>query len=162
MRVESDQVIELRAIGRVRCTRREMIDDDWDRESSSIELDAAQFGADALLGLEAFSHVEIVYYLHGVDPARIESSARHPRNNPAWPRVGIFAQRAKNRPNRIGTTVCRVLGVDGRTLRLADLDAIDGTPVLDIKPWLGGFAPRGAVREPAWSLELMSHYWRRD
>jgi tRNA (adenine37-N6)-methyltransferase len=77
-----------------------------------------------------------------------------------WPRVGIFAQRAKDRPNRIGIGVGRLLGVDGRDLRVAGLDAVDGTPVLDIKPVMAEFLPRGELRQPAWSRELMAGYWR--
>lgn len=73
--------------------------------------------------------------------------------------MGIFAQRGKNRPNRIGSTICRVLGVDGRTLRVAELDAIDGTPVLDLKPVMTEFLPRTAVRQPDWSNALMQEYW---
>ena len=92
-------------------------------------------------------------------PDRIVTDARHPRNNPAWPRVGIFAQRGKNRPNRLGSTMVRVLGVRGRELHVAELDAIDGTPVLDIKPVLREFLPRTAVEQPSWATELMERYW---
>jgi len=74
--------------------------------------------------------------------------------------VGIFAQRGKGRPNRLGTTICRVLGVDGTTLRVAELDAIDGTPVVDLKPVMREFLPRSPVIQPAWSTELMASYWR--
>src|ERR1035438_4727519 len=77
-------------------------------------------------GLATFSHVEIVSCLDQVDPAKIETAARHPRNNPDWPRVGIFAQRGKNRPNRIGTTICRILKIDGLELYLEGLDTTDG------------------------------------
>jgi tRNA (Thr-GGU) A37 N-methylase len=73
--------------------------------------------------------------------------------------VGIFAQRGRVRPNRLGVSVARLLGVDGLTVRLRGLDAIEGTPVLDIKPVLSGFLPRGDVVEPAWSKELMAGYW---
>jgi tRNA (Thr-GGU) A37 N-methylase len=73
--------------------------------------------------------------------------------------TGILAQRAKDRPNRLGTTVCRVIAVDGLTIEVSGLDAIDGTPVVDIKPYLQGFAPRGELREPAWARELMAGYW---
>jgi tRNA (Thr-GGU) A37 N-methylase len=55
--------------------------------------------------------------------------------------------------------VCRLLGVDGMTIRVRGLDAIDGTPVLDVKPYMSGFAPRGHVMEPAWAEELMADYW---
>ena len=84
---------------------------------------------------------------------------RHNPGNPDWPKVGILAQRAKNRPNRIGITTCELLAVDGPTLTVAGLDAIDGTPVLDVKPYLAEFGPRGELRQPAWSRELMKDYW---
>jgi tRNA (adenine37-N6)-methyltransferase len=86
-------------------------------------------------------------------------AARRPRGNPDWPEVGIFAQRAKRRPNRIGVSVCELVGVDGLQLAVRGLDAIDGTPVLDIKPYLTEFAPRTPVRQPHWSRQLMAGYW---
>jgi tRNA (Thr-GGU) A37 N-methylase len=103
--------------------------------------------------------VEVLFLFDRVDPSRIVTGARHPRNNPDWPAIGIFAQRGKNRPNRIGSTICRVLRREGRRLFVAELDAIDGTPVLDIKPVMSEFLPREEVRQPAWSRELMSQYW---
>jgi tRNA (Thr-GGU) A37 N-methylase len=102
----------------------------------------------------------VIYLFDRVEPGRIVRGARHPRNNPDWPEVGIFAQRGKNRPNRIGTTVCRLLRVEGTRLWVAELDAIDGTPVLDIKPVMREFLPRGELRQPGWSVELMRDYWR--
>jgi aminoglycoside 3-N-acetyltransferase I len=74
--------------------------------------------------------------------------------------VGIFAQRAKGRPNRIGVTTCELVGVDQRVVTVRGLDAVDGTPVLDLKPYMVEFAPRTQVRQPAWSHELMRDYWR--
>jgi tRNA (Thr-GGU) A37 N-methylase len=103
--------------------------------------------------------VEVLFHMDRVDAAKIETAARHPRNNPDWPKVGILAQRAKNRPNQIGSTICRVLRVDGTRLFLEGLDAVDGSPVLDIKPWVREFAPRGEVRQPTWITELMRGYW---
>ena len=150
--------IRIEPIGTVRSSRGEVVDDDWDRESVHIELDA-RFGPDALAGLETFSHVEIVFYMHRVDAAKIETGARHPRNNPDWPAIGIFAQRGKNRPNQLGMTVCRVVRVDGTHLHVEGLDAVDGSPVVDIKPWVREFGPRGEVRQPAWMDELMRGYW---
>jgi tRNA (Thr-GGU) A37 N-methylase len=81
--------------------------------------------------------------------------------NPQWPESGIFAQRGKNRPNRIGNTICRILRREGRTLVVAELDAINGTPVLDIKPVMREFLPRDEVRQPTWSHELMRSYWAK-
>ena len=152
--------VDMTPIGRVSSPRTEPLDDDWDAVPATITLDADRFTPDALAGLEEFSHVEVVFVFDRVDPDSVQTAARRPRGNPDWPLVGIFAQRGKARPNRIGVTVCRLLGVDGLTLSLQGLDAIDGTPVLDLKPYLAEFAPRGDVRQPAWSVELMSGYWR--
>ena len=152
--------ITMRPIGTVHSTRIKPEDDNWDAEKTSIELDPSQFSNDALTGLSDFSHVEIIFHMNQVDPAKIETQARHPRNNPNWPKVGIFAQRAKNRPNQLGATICKILKVEDRTLQVEGLDAIDGTPVLDIKPWVTEFAPRGATFQPNWVSELMHRYWR--
>ncbi len=149
-------------IGLVHGTRKEVRDDLWDAERATIELDAARFDDDALRGLDTFSHVEVLFLMDRVDPEKIERGARHPRNETSWPAVGIFAQRGKNRPNRIGATVCRVLGVRGRFLDVEGLDAVDRTPVLDLKPWVTAFGPRGEVHEPPWMAELMRRYWDAD
>jgi tRNA (adenine37-N6)-methyltransferase len=145
-------------VGFIHADRSEPIDDRWDSVGASIEL-LAEFDDAALDGLDAFSHAEILFLFHGVHESDVEQGARHPRGNTEWPRVGIFAQRARNRPNRIGATIVRVLGRDGRTLRIAGLDAVDGTPVLDIKPVLIEFLPRTAVYQPKWATELMRDYW---
>jgi tRNA (adenine37-N6)-methyltransferase len=153
-------VISLEPIGYVRSARRELLDDDWDRVPASIEL-RAELDATALDGLETFSHAEIVFHFDRVDPAAVEHGARHPRGERRWPRVGIFAQRAKDRPNRLGVTIVAIASREGRILHVTGLDAVDGTPVLDIKPVMAEFLPRGEVRQPAWSHELMAEYWRR-
>lgn len=150
--------IGLTPIGYVRSARVEPVDDGWDSVPARIEL-VEELSEDALLGLEAFSHLEIVYYFHKVDDAKIERGARHPRGNTAWPRVGIFAQRAKDRPNRLGLTLVELKQRQGRTLTVAGLDAVDGTPVLDIKPVMQEFLPRSPLRQPMWSSELMTNYW---
>jgi tRNA (adenine37-N6)-methyltransferase len=144
-------MITMIPIGAVRSTRTAAKDDEWDAVTSSIELDVSVVGDDAIRELETFSHVEVVFVFDRVDPEKVERGARHPRNNEAWPKVGILAQRAKMRPNRIGTTICR--------LHVTGMDAIDGTPVLDIKPWVREFGPRGEVRQPEWMTELMKRYW---
>lgn len=149
----------LTAIGTVTCPRAEAIDDDWGDIESTIELDAEQFTAAVLAGLTDFSHLDVVYVFDQVPVEKINLGARHPRNRDDWPEVGIFAQRAKARPNRLGVTTCELLGVDGLTIRVRGLDAIDGTPVVDIKPHVIEFGPRGEVRQPTWITELMAGYW---
>ena len=133
-------------------------DDNWGRERAVIEL-AETLAPEALAGLDAFSHAEVIFQFHLVADNKIETGARRPRGNPDWPMVGIFAQRGKNRPNRIGVTVCRIVSVSGRRIEVEGLDAIDGTPVLDIKPVMAEFLPRGEIRQPDWSSELMKDYW---
>lgn len=150
--------MDVEPIGRVGSPRTEPVDDDWDEVVSTITLDI-RFTPAALAGLQEFSHVEVVYLFDRVDPAAVQAGDRHPRGNTAWPSVGIFAQRAKARPNRIGVSVCSLLAVVGTTLRVRSLDAVDGSPVLDVKPYMAEFAPRGPVHQPAWSTELMAGYW---
>lgn len=150
--------IELEAVGTVRGGRAEVVNDDWGEIEAYIELDE-RLGSEALASLDQFSHAVVVFHFDKVDPETIEWGARRPRNNPEWPLVGIFAQRGKNRPNLVGVTTCEILGVSDRRLRVRGLDAVDGTPVIDIKPYMTGFAPRSEVEEPEWAGELMAGYW---
>ncbi len=150
---------DLQAIATVRAQRQTPDDDFWGQTTAVIELtDASR--AESLTGLSDFSHAEILFVFDRVPPEKIEFGARHPRNRADWPKVGIYAQRGKNRPNRLGSTIVRIVKVEGHRLTVAELDAIDGTPVLDIKPVMRSFLPRDPVREPAWASELMTEYWK--
>lgn len=151
--------IELTPIGVVRGGRESSDDDHWGGFVSRIELDAERFDERSLSALDSFSHVMVVYHFHLLDPGSVQTGARRPRGREDWPLVGIFAQRAKRRPNRLGVTTCRVLGVDGITLTVEGLDAMDGTPVVDLKPHMVEFEPRGHVSQPQWSHELMTEYF---
>lgn len=146
------------AIGTVESGRSAAIDDNWGGCCASIVLGPG-FTAEALVGLDSFSHAEIVFVFDRLPATEITTAARHPRGNPDWPLVGIFAQRGRNRPNRIGVSVCRIAAVTGTRLDVEGLDAIDGTPVLDIKPVLRGFLPRSEIREPDWANAIMADYW---
>jgi len=150
--------IILQPLAVVRNARLEAEDDRWREVVSAIEL-VDELPTEALAGIEAFSHIEVLFFFHGVPAAKVVSGARHPRNNPDWPEVGILAQRGKNRPNRLGATVVRLLRREGRTLYVSGLDAIDGTPVVDIKPVMREFLPQEPVEQPPWVSELMAHYW---
>jgi tRNA (Thr-GGU) A37 N-methylase len=151
---------EVQAIGKIEGARDDLEDDYWGGQESCIVLSAG-IPPEALQGIETFSHVEVLFLFDRVAASKVVLGARHPRNNRDWPEVGIFAQRAKARPNRIGSTICRVLRRDGPRLYVAELDAVAGTPVLDLKPVMAEFLPRGETRQPDWSRELMSHYWER-
>lgn len=134
-------------------------DDAWGGVVSKIELNGRQFSLESMAGLQDFSHIQVVFYFHLVSPEEIQSGARHPRSRTDWPKVGIFAQRTRLRPNRLGVSTCRLLRVDGLSLTVLDLDAVDETPVIDLKPYMLEFGPKGDVRQPAWASELMSTYF---
>ena len=150
--------IELEVVARVHGGRVENEDDRWGDVEAEIVLEPS-FPATAFAGLEAFSHALIVFHFDLIDPERIVTGARRPRGRADWPEVGIFAQRGSPRPNRLGVTCVEILGVAGRTLRVRGLDAVEGTPVVDVKPVMRGFEPRGAIVEPDWATEIMKDYW---
>jgi tRNA (adenine37-N6)-methyltransferase len=151
-------MIELEPIATVRNTRTLVEDDHWGEVISTIELRPPLL-EDALSGIESFSHVEVIYFFDQVKPEKIETSARHPRNNMDWPLIGILAQRGKNRPNRIGLTICKLISHTGSSITVQGLDAVDGTPVLDIKPVMKEFLPLEEIRQPEWASDLMQNYW---
>lgn len=151
--------LTVQPIGRVVGGRTEVEDDDWGAVTARIELDLDIVDPEATLGLDDFSHIEVVFVFDQVDPDGVCRGARHPRGRTDWPRVGILGQRAKDRPNRIGLTTCEVRAVGPGWIDVVGLDAVDGTPILDVKPHMAGFAPRGTAREPAWAQELMAGYW---
>jgi tRNA-Thr(GGU) m(6)t(6)A37 methyltransferase TsaA len=151
--------IEVVPVAIVRGGRTERRDDEWATEEAIIELDGSRFGSDALMGLEDFSHLDVVFVFDQLDPASVETGARRPRGRTDMPVVGIFAQRASGRPNRLGLSTCELIGVEGTSIRVRGLDAIDGTPVLDMKAHVRGMEARGQVREPEWATRLMEDYW---
>ena len=150
--------IELEPVAVVQNDRKEPSDDYWGAVISEITL-LPHIPAEALNGIEAFSHLEIIYYFDRVSSDTVVMHG-HPRGNTSWPDVGIFAQRKKDRPNRIGLTVAELVERKGHRLFVKHLDAISGTPVLDIKPVMKEFMPAAAVRQPEWSVQLMKDYWK--
>ncbi|GAB1470765.1 SAM-dependent methyltransferase [Chloroflexota bacterium] len=153
--------VTLKPIAVVKSPRFEIGDDNWGDVISIIELDASM-PEEALYEIESFSHAEIIYYFHLVPDSKIERGSRHPRNNTDLPKVGILSQRGKNRPNRLGATIVKVLKREGNQLHVQGLDAINGTPVLDIKPVMREFLPREKVHQPEWAAELMKNYWNKE
>jgi tRNA (adenine37-N6)-methyltransferase len=150
----------VRQIAIVKSEIKTVADDCWANLVSEIILDPDQFTAESTRGLNEFSHIDVVFLFDRVAPEKVFTSSRHPRDRADFPLVGIFAQRAKDRPNRIGVTTCKIERVDGLHIFVRELDAIDGTPVLDIKPYIAEFAPREPTRQPAWSREVTSNYFR--
>ena len=128
----------------------------WGEDVSTIRLNEEYIGG--LQGLNDFSHVTIIYYLDRAVFDREKHLKRHPQNREDMPLVGIFSQRGKDRPNRIGMTSVQVVEVSEDTLMVKGLDAIDGTPVLDIKPYYPVYDRKDA-KVPEWVDRLMEHYF---
>jgi len=152
--------LPIRPIGIIHSPITSPVDDCWANLISRIDLDPELFTPDCTQGLQDFSHLEVLFLFHLVDPESVHRGSRHPRGNQDWPKVGIFAQRAKDRPNRIGSSLCKIHSVHGLQIEVLELDAIDGTPVLDIKPYMAEFGPRSEVVQPAWSRQLMADYFK--
>ena len=148
----------IKPIAFVRNSRKNIEDDNWGAIISEIEL-VEEMSEESLYGIGDFSHLEIIFYFDQVSDDMIQYSARHPRNNTNYPKVGIFAQRGKNRPNKIGLTSVELIKQNGRTITVKGLDAIDGTPIIDIKPIMKEFLPKGEVKQAEWSKSLMEKYW---
>lgn len=145
------------AVGRVASPVTAQTDRDWGAVVARIVLEPAY--AAGLRGLEAFSHALVVTWLH---QARFDAAydlVRRPRGLATMPEVGIFAQRAKDRPNPIGVTAVRILAVGPGWVDVAGLDAIDGTSVLDLKPYFPQYDRVSGATVPRWVDELMEGYF---
>jgi len=153
------QPIQVVPVAHVVGGRTEPTDDYWGGTRSIIRIDAEAFPTDATAGLEEFSHLEIVFHFHLTDQTDLHPGARRPRDNPDWPPVATFGHRNMRRLNWLGVSRCRLLKVDGLDLHVEDLDAVDGTPVLDIKPWFIDFGPRGEIHQAAWTTEMLGDYY---
>ncbi|MDI2586217.1 SAM-dependent methyltransferase [Psychrobacillus sp. NEAU-3TGS] len=148
----------IKPIAFVNNTRKDILDDNWGSIISTIEL-AENINDSSLKGINEFSHLEIIFFFNKVSDDKIQYEARHPRNNKDYPEVGIFAQRGKNRPNKLGVTIVELVEQKQRILIVKGLDALDGTPVIDIKPVMKEFLPKDEVSQPEWSFSLMENYW---
>lgn len=150
--------ITLQPVAYVRNSRTNITDDYWEPVIAEIEL-AGHIPTASLDGITGFSHLEIIYYFNQVTNEEIVFSGR-PRGNPDYPVMGIFGQRKKDRPNKIGLATVELLAHNDRVITVKFLDAINGTPVLDIKPVFKEFQPQSEIKQPAWVAGLMNNYWR--
>ncbi len=150
--------ISLTSIARVKNSRITPTDDFWEEVVAEIEL-ANHIPTEAFENISDFSHLETIYFFDKAESKDLVFSGR-PRGNPVYPSVGIFGQRKKDRPNTIGLCTVQLLEHNGRTIKVKYLDAMDGTPVLDIKPVFKEFQPKGEIRQPLWVADLMKNYWR--
>jgi tRNA-Thr(GGU) m(6)t(6)A37 methyltransferase TsaA len=149
--------IEMRPIGYVSSPAPELVDEKWGEVLSRIVLDPEYAGG--LSGLEGFSHAIIVTLLHEAGYVKERHLKRRPRGLASMPEVGIFSQRAKDRPNPIGITTVEIIGVGIDYLEVKGLDAVNGTPVLDIKPYYPHYDRIEAPVVPEWVDRLMKDYF---
>ena len=150
--------ITLDPVATVKNSRTAATDDFWGNVISEIVL-LDHVPADAFENIEQFSHLEIIYYFDQVDKNKIVYSGR-PRGNPDYPVMGIFAQRKKDRPNQLGLCTVELIEHSGRSIKVRYLDAIDGTPVLDIKPVFKEFGSKTEIKQASWVNHLMKDYWK--
>jgi len=144
--------IQLNPIGTVIC---DVPDDDIGRRrrtlESIIQIDSEY--RDALLGIEQYSHLIVLFWMHRVTgPASMQV---HPRGDSALPLTGVLASRGRGHPNPVGLAVVELVDVDGCRLRVRRLDAYDGTPIIDIKPY-DHYDACTDIRVPSWFLARQS------
>lgn len=142
----------------VRNKRKKVDDDFWGDVVSEIII-SDKISEESLSGIDEFSHLEVIFYFHLADLTKINISATHPRENKKFPKVGIFAQRKKARPNLLGSTIVKLIKKEGNVITVSGLDAVDGTPVIDIKPVLREFLPSEKIDQPDWATEMMKNYF---
>jgi tRNA-Thr(GGU) m(6)t(6)A37 methyltransferase TsaA len=106
---------------------------------------------DGLLGLEGFSHIHVLFWFHENDTPDLRRTLQvHPRKNPAHPLTGVFATHSPVRPNLIGLTRCRIIRIEETRIAIDAIDALDGSPVIDIKCFIPDTQPLADVRQPEW------------
>ena len=148
--------MRLHPIGIVRSPVLEPLEEGWGKVLSTLELDPAL--APGLDGVEEFTHVGVLFWLH-LARFRQKDLIRRPRGRGDLPAVGIFAQRAACRPNRIGFSVVQVVSHSGPRLTVCGLDAVDGSPVLDVKPHVPAFDVGRGARWPSWVDVILARYF---
>jgi tRNA-Thr(GGU) m(6)t(6)A37 methyltransferase TsaA len=141
----------LKAIGTVRTNVKQAPGPGYDWGGIDSEIVVNSRLTEALDRLEEFSHIIVLYWMHQVAHNDELSLKVHPRGNPELPLVGLFATRSPNRPNPIGKATVRLLERQGNILKVEGLDAIDGTPVIDIKPYILGNDSATDAKAPPWT-----------
>lgn len=149
--------MEIQPIGIVKSPVTEEVVENWGEIISEIVLEDEL--APGLQGLEQFSHVLVIFYMHQAHFDPTQHLVRRPRGRNDMPLIGIFAQRPKLHPNPIGITAAQFVEVTGNILKVKGLDAINGTPVLDIKPYFPVFDRVENARTPEWVGRLMQGYF---
>ena len=150
-------MLNIKPVGVVVGGRTEPTDDGWSGKTI-IRLNP-EYPPEVVRGLEEFSHLIVVWHFHLASPDDVALHVRHPRNDPKWPATGMFVHRNHRRPNQLAQSFPRLLQVDGLDVHVADLDAVDGSPVVDLAPYFAEMGRRGEIHEPLWPGEMLADYW---
>jgi tRNA-Thr(GGU) m(6)t(6)A37 methyltransferase TsaA len=140
--------INLTPIGFVRNAITEPKGEDWQTITSEIIVN--EDFKDALSGIDEFSHIIVIFWMHRTSPAERSIMKVHPKRNQNLPLVGVFATRSPARPNPIGIATVKLVECRENVLKVIGLDAVDGTPVLDIKPHIPGADSPATAKIPGW------------
>ncbi len=149
--------IEFDSIGLVANNIEIKKDNNWGSDVSKIILDEQY--EHGLTGLSDFSHLIVIYYLDKADFNMEKHLVRRPQGREDMPMVGIFSQRAKDRPNPIGITSVEIINIDKNIITVKGLDAVNNTPILDIKPYYPMYDCKNNAIIPEWVVRLMEHYF---
>ena len=122
------------------------------KKGQTVAIEIHDAYADGLLGLNQFSHISVFYWFHINDTAESRKILQvHPRGNRNNPLTGVFATRSPQRPNLIGMSVCKILSIQKTVIHIDKIDAIDNTPVIDIKPYMPAIDRVSDVITPKWA-----------
>jgi len=149
--------VTLQIVARVRNGRTSMDDRNWGAVESAIVMEPGL--EKALTGLDDFTHAIVVFHMHLDPDGETPTLVRRPRGRDDMPLRGVFAQRGRMRPNPIGVTTVAILRVESDRVVVRGLDAVDGTPVLDLKPYVPLFDRPESPGVPAWMERLMRGYF---
>ena len=142
--------ISLKPIGIVRNKVKQPLKPPYDLDKVVSEIEIAQNLTEALDNLDEFSHITVIYWMHQINTTETPPTKVHPKGKLEQPLVGLFATRSPNRPNPLGETAVKLINREGNVLTVRGLDAIDGTPVIDIKPYLPRHDSIARAKVPWW------------
>ncbi len=140
--------MNLTPIGVVKNNITEPKREDWETVTSEIIINEDL--KEALSKIDEFSHIIVIYWMHKLPPSQRSVTKVHPKGNQNLPLVGVFASRSPARPNPIGITTVKLIERRYNVLKVTGLDAVDGTPVLDIKPYIPDHDSTSEIKTPGW------------
>ena len=150
-------MIQFNPIGIIKSPVTKMAPGNWGSVQSEIHLDEQY--APGLKELAGFSHIIVVFFMHRASFVPAEHLHRHPRGDKDQPEIGVFAQRTKYRPNPIGISAVELLSIEDHVITVRGLDALDDSPLLDLKPYMPMFDRVADAKLPDWVDKFKDGYF---